>query len=182
MIRRMTPERLEPGMSRRRHAALLGDLPLEQMGLRGTSGVSDWKSVVHDRAGGAQRAARVVGQDGDQPGVGVSFRHAEERDQPPAIRHRREQRLPKSALGFDRHRGPAARSAGCAGLARRSRSWAHLRRDSRRPARALRAAARGCRGRAAGHPPPAPAVRRRASRSPVPSAAPDRARRTPPRG
>ena len=101
----MAPERLEPGMPMGHHPALLRDLPLEQVRRR-THRRERLESVADDGAGRAQRAAGIVRQDRHQPAVRQPLRHAEERDQPPAVPHRRQHCLAEPVLGLARHRRP----------------------------------------------------------------------------
>src|SRR5689334_14355009 len=57
-------------------------------------------------AGCAQLAALVGGEDRDQPRFGSRLGHAEQRDQPPAVGGRIEDRAPESREGLEWHARP----------------------------------------------------------------------------
>src|SRR6266540_259201 len=94
VIGRMAPQRLEPGMAFRNHAALLRNLPLERVGL-GTGRRERRVARPNHRARRAELPTHIVGQDRDEARLIALLRHAEQRRQQTADRDELHDRFPK---------------------------------------------------------------------------------------
>jgi hypothetical protein len=70
-------------MTQRDNAALLGDLPLEALGLRAL-GAQRGVFRTHDRARSCQSPGPVVGQDREEARVIRTLGHSEEGHEPPS--------------------------------------------------------------------------------------------------